>query len=446
MHEELDPASYGLTIWDLDREYLTGGLGRPQAGHARRHPRHPARRLLPHDRRRVHAHPGARREALDPVPGRGHRTDASTADEQLHILDRLNAAEALEKFLVHPLHRPEALRHRGRRVDDPAPRRHPGRSRRCLPRLGRAGHGPPRPAERAGQHRRQVLRAAVPGVRGLRLPRRRAGLRRRQVPPRADGQVRVAGRQRDRDQPRRQPLAPRDRRPGRGRHGPGPHGRDPARPGADPLPGAARAGPRRRRLRRPGRRGRDAQPVQHPRLPRRRHGPRRHQQPGRLHDVARGRPQLLLPHRRGEDGPGADLPRERRRPRGLRAGGAPRLRLPAAVQQGRRHRHGVLPPLRPQRDRRPELHPARHVPPHRRAPLGAQALRGEPGQAGRHHARGGRARARRLPGEAAARPRRDPPGRPRRAGRGLQAEAGRACCPTSPPACPSSRSSGCTRR
>ena len=34
------------------------------------------------------------------------------------------------------------------------------------------------------------------------------------------------------------------------------------RPGADPLPGAARAGPRRRRLRRPGRRGRDAEPVQ----------------------------------------------------------------------------------------------------------------------------------------------------------------------------------------
>ena len=52
--------------------------GGPQAGHARRHPRHPARRLLPHDRRRVHAHPGARREALDPVPGRGHRTTPST--------------------------------------------------------------------------------------------------------------------------------------------------------------------------------------------------------------------------------------------------------------------------------------------------------------------------------------------------------------------------------
>ena len=27
MHAELDPATYGLTIWDLDREFLTGNLG-----------------------------------------------------------------------------------------------------------------------------------------------------------------------------------------------------------------------------------------------------------------------------------------------------------------------------------------------------------------------------------------------------------------------------------
>ena len=26
-HPELDPATYGLTIWDLDREFVTGGLG-----------------------------------------------------------------------------------------------------------------------------------------------------------------------------------------------------------------------------------------------------------------------------------------------------------------------------------------------------------------------------------------------------------------------------------
>lgn len=30
-HEELDPANYGFTIWDLDREFITGGLGGTQS-------------------------------------------------------------------------------------------------------------------------------------------------------------------------------------------------------------------------------------------------------------------------------------------------------------------------------------------------------------------------------------------------------------------------------
>ncbi|HUQ92339.1 MAG TPA: multifunctional oxoglutarate decarboxylase/oxoglutarate dehydrogenase thiamine pyrophosphate-binding subunit/dihydrolipoyllysine-residue succinyltransferase subunit [Bryobacteraceae bacterium] len=33
-HPELDPATYGLTIWDLDREFLTGTLGRSKGGDA----------------------------------------------------------------------------------------------------------------------------------------------------------------------------------------------------------------------------------------------------------------------------------------------------------------------------------------------------------------------------------------------------------------------------
>jgi 2-oxoglutarate dehydrogenase E1 component len=31
-HSELDPATYGLTVWDLDREFVTGGLGGMQRG------------------------------------------------------------------------------------------------------------------------------------------------------------------------------------------------------------------------------------------------------------------------------------------------------------------------------------------------------------------------------------------------------------------------------
>ena len=76
------------------------------------------------------------------------------------------------------------------------------------------------------------------------------------------------------------------------------------------------------------------------RLPHRRHRPHRGQQPGRVHHQPRLRPLLHLRHRRGQDDPGAHLPRERRRPRGLRAGGPPGLRVPPGVQEGRRHRHG----------------------------------------------------------------------------------------------------------
>ena len=122
---------------------------------------------------------------------------------------------------------------------------------------------------------------------------------------------------------------------------------------------------RRRGVRRPGRGRRDAEPVPAARLPHRRHDPRRHQQPGRLHDLAERVALLDLLHRRRPDDPGADLPRQRRRPRGLRAGRRAGLRVPPGVQQGRRHRHGVLPPPRSQRGRRPVDDPAADVQPHR---------------------------------------------------------------------------------
>ena len=87
----------------------------------------------------------------------------------------------------------------------------------------------------------------------------------------------------------------------------------------------------------------------------------------------RPRRSIILDRRRPDD-PGADLPRERRRPRGLRAGRRAGLRVPPGVQQGRRHRHGLLPPPRPQRGRRPVDDPAADVQPHRGQALGPQAL------------------------------------------------------------------------
>ncbi len=68
-----------------------------------------------------------------------------------------------------------------------------------------------------------------------------------------------------------------------------------------------------------------------------------------LHHLARLVALLAVLHRRRADGAGADLPRERRRPRGVHPGGAARVRVPPGVQEGRRHRPRLLPPPRAQR-------------------------------------------------------------------------------------------------
>ena len=98
MHPELDPATYGFTIWDLDRKFVTGGL----AGKSRL----PLGEILailrdaycrtvgveymhisePDEKRWI-------RERVEGVP-----SDLSTED-QLRILERLNEAEAFEAFL-----------------------------------------------------------------------------------------------------------------------------------------------------------------------------------------------------------------------------------------------------------------------------------------------------------------------------------------------------------
>ena len=140
------------------------------------------------------------------------------------------------------------------------------------------------------------------------------------------------------------------------------------------LPGAAAADPRRRGVRRPGRGRGDAQPQPAARLPHRRHHPPGRQQPGRLHHLARLVALLAVLHRRRADGPGADLPRQRRRPRGLHPRRAAGVRVPPGVQQGRRHRPGLLPPARSQRGRRPVVHAAADVRPDRAEAVGAQAL------------------------------------------------------------------------
>ncbi len=105
MHSELDPATYGLTIWDLDREFLTGGdVGiYASVGDARRLPLGEILHILRDAYCRTvgieYMHiqePEEKRWIQEQVEGASTKLDV---DDQRHILDQLNAAEALEKFL-----------------------------------------------------------------------------------------------------------------------------------------------------------------------------------------------------------------------------------------------------------------------------------------------------------------------------------------------------------
>ena len=158
---------------------------------ARRPARRAARRVLPHHRRRVHAHPEHRRAALDPGASSRACTSTSPRSEKHRILERLNAAEAFEKFLATKYVGTKRFGLEGAESRDPDPRRDPVARGRRRPRRRGDRHGPPRPPQRARQRDGQELRPDLQGVRGSRRPVVGAGLRRREVPPRRDGQVRV---------------------------------------------------------------------------------------------------------------------------------------------------------------------------------------------------------------------------------------------------------------
>jgi 2-oxoglutarate decarboxylase len=98
MHPELDPAGYGLTIWDLDREFLTEGLagretlrlaeilGILRDAYCRTVGVEYMHIQEPDQKRWIQEHVEGVDTSLPP-------------EEQRHILGRLNAAEAFERFL-----------------------------------------------------------------------------------------------------------------------------------------------------------------------------------------------------------------------------------------------------------------------------------------------------------------------------------------------------------
>ncbi|MFZ6004852.1 MAG: multifunctional oxoglutarate decarboxylase/oxoglutarate dehydrogenase thiamine pyrophosphate-binding subunit/dihydrolipoyllysine-residue succinyltransferase subunit [Actinomycetota bacterium] len=99
MPVELDPATYGLTIWDLDREFLTGGLGgreRFALGDILHVLRDAYCRTIGIEYMHIQD-PVEQRWIQDQVEG---VSPELPTDDQRHILERLNAAEAFEKFLA----------------------------------------------------------------------------------------------------------------------------------------------------------------------------------------------------------------------------------------------------------------------------------------------------------------------------------------------------------
>src|SRR6266550_1114572 len=98
MHAELDPATYGLTIWDLDREFFTDGLaGRDvmPLGDILGVLRDAYCRRIGVEYMHIQE-PDQKRWIQEQVEGVSSTLEP---DEQRHVLDRLNSAEAFERFL-----------------------------------------------------------------------------------------------------------------------------------------------------------------------------------------------------------------------------------------------------------------------------------------------------------------------------------------------------------
>jgi len=99
MPRELDPATYGLTIWDLDREFLTGGVGGTRTlslGQLLGVLRDAYCRTIGIEYMHIQ-NTDEQRWIQERVEGRDH---AWFVPDKVRILERLNAAEAFERFLA----------------------------------------------------------------------------------------------------------------------------------------------------------------------------------------------------------------------------------------------------------------------------------------------------------------------------------------------------------
>ncbi len=183
LHPELDPLHYGLTIWDLPRPFVADGLG-GRAMATLDEILHLLRDAYCRTLGVEYMHiqdPAA--EAVDPAAPGGCplRPRAGRAAPHTRKAQCRRGVRAVPPLA---LRRTEAIRAGGRRVGHRAPRRNPRRGGGRGPARGGDGDVPSWPSQRAGQHRGQVLRGDLRGVRGQSRSRVGAGFGRREVPQR----------------------------------------------------------------------------------------------------------------------------------------------------------------------------------------------------------------------------------------------------------------------
>jgi hypothetical protein len=148
---ELDPATYGLTIWDLDREFLTGGVGGGRKHEARR---------PPHVLRDAYCRTSASSTCTSSIAEQKRGSRARSRAPRPSSTRPSSAASSSgstpprrSRSSSPPSTWAEALRSRRRRVAIPILDAILDAAADDGLEPRRAGHGPPRPPQRARQHR-----------------------------------------------------------------------------------------------------------------------------------------------------------------------------------------------------------------------------------------------------------------------------------------------------
>ena len=182
-HPDLDVQTHGLTLWDLDRVFKVNGFAGAEYKKLRD--------VLGLLRDSYCRHVGVEyTHILEPEQQKWLQErievkhEKPTVAQQKYILSKLNAAEAFETFLQTKYVGQKRFSLEGAETVIPMMDAAIDQCRRARARRGGHRHAAPRPAQRAGQHRRQAVLADLQRVRGQPEPVAGARLRRRQVPPR----------------------------------------------------------------------------------------------------------------------------------------------------------------------------------------------------------------------------------------------------------------------